>query len=100
MEENEVLPTGLCDTCQKETDEHKAIVLKGGVYFKCEQCGKTGVIRETAEYAKHVREAMTEKAKKETPKTHIPADYVHPTDSDGKYLPLGIAFNKCEEHGE
>lgn len=44
--EYEKLPSNsLCDTCQKEVDEHKALVEAGGVYFKCKECNNTGVIK-------------------------------------------------------
>jgi hypothetical protein len=72
MEDNEKLPGGLCEACEKEVAEHKAVVEAGGVYFMCEDCGVEGVIKGTAPLAKMARE----KLKVEAPK------------------PLGVKFSK------
>jgi hypothetical protein len=75
--ERDKIPTGLCADCKKELAEHKAIVDAGGIYFRCKQCGKNGVIRPEAELCKMVRDKM-----------EIPTG------------PCGIEFQTCKEHGE
>lgn len=56
MKEGERLPGGLCDACEKEVAEHKAIVASGGAYFKCADCGVEGVIKAN-DFTASVREA-------------------------------------------
>lgn len=53
--EHEKLPGGLCEKCEKEEAEHKAIVEAGGVYFRCVDCGVSGVIKATAPVAQVAR---------------------------------------------
>jgi ssDNA-binding Zn-finger/Zn-ribbon topoisomerase 1 len=76
--EHDKLPaTEPCDKCKAELAEHKQIVADGGIYFKCAQCGKSGVIKNTAPLCAMVREKMGVPAPK----------------------PCGVEFDKCEEHG-
>lgn len=49
---------GLCQRCEKENAEHKKEVEAGGVYWRCKDCGASGVIKHTADYSKAVRTAM------------------------------------------
>jgi hypothetical protein len=58
LEEREKLPGSLCNDCQKEVDQHAAIVAEGGIYWKCRDCKKGGVIWGSSELAKRVREKM------------------------------------------
>ena len=46
---------GLCTECAKERDEHAKIVAAGGVYWECDRCPASGVIKASSEYAKAVR---------------------------------------------
>lgn len=48
------LPAGLCLVCETEVKEHDAIVAAGGVYWRCEDCQQSGVIRPN-EFAAAVR---------------------------------------------
>ena len=73
--DGEVLPGGPCDACQKEMDAHAAIVRSGGIYFKCDECGRRGVVKPSP-FATAVRE----KADVKTPD------------------PVGLAFDHCYEH--
>jgi len=75
--ENERLPsTGVCSSCETELNEHVEIVAAGGIYFKCEACPATGVIRPSSGLAKKVREA------------HEMSDAV-----DGVFPSCGVAFD-------
>lgn len=76
LEASEQLPGDLCDGCEKEIVEHKAVVAAGGIYWKCDACNQQGVIKATAPICQTVREQSGIKP---------PA-------------PVGIAFDKCEEH--
>jgi hypothetical protein len=59
IEDNEKLPSQeLCDKCIKEIKEHSDEVARGGVYWKCDKCNHSGVIKHNAEYAKLVRKTM------------------------------------------
>ena len=49
---------GICDKCEAMFEEHHAIVERGGIYWKCSDCGSTGVVRETSELSIHVRKQM------------------------------------------
>jgi hypothetical protein len=58
MEEGERLPsTGPCDACKKEIEAHRAEVAKGGVYWRCADCAREGVIKASAPFAADVRKA-------------------------------------------
>jgi transposase-like protein len=48
-------PGSLCNSCEKEIEEHKAIVANGGVYWKCSNCKSEGVVKAEAELSKAVR---------------------------------------------
>lgn len=77
VEEYEKVPASQpCDACQKEIALHKEEVRKGGVYFRCKECGKSGVIRAEAEFSKMVREE----------------GHIAPPD------PIGVEFDKCSQH--
>ena len=57
--EGERLPSSQpCDTCKKEIEEHAKIVAEGGVYFRCADCKKQGVIKASAPLTRAVREKM------------------------------------------
>ena len=76
VREGERVPDNqICDTCEKEAAEHRAIVEAGGVYFKCDQCHQTGVIKDS-EFAKDVRK----RAGVEAPN------------------PIGVKFESCDQH--
>lgn len=68
--------SSLCDACAAELKEHEAIVADGGIYFKCDQCGSSGVIRGSAQLA----QALRRKTGKAAPE------------------PIGVRFETCEQH--
>lgn len=58
LEEGERLPASdLCDACKKEKKEHAEIVEAGGVYWECEDCPASGVVKGTSPFAQMVRKA-------------------------------------------
>jgi hypothetical protein len=57
VEDGDKIMGGLCPACQKERDEHRAIVVAGGVYFEC-KCGARGVVLADAPLAIAVREQL------------------------------------------
>ena len=54
----EKLPGGPCDDCNAEMEEHAEVVKAGGVYWRCEDCGRTGAIRHTSPFAQLVRDEL------------------------------------------
>jgi hypothetical protein len=66
-------PGGLCDVCKLERDTHAKFVSEGGVYFKCDDCNATGVIKSNS-FTQEVRE-----------KHNIPAPN-----------PVGVQFTKAD----
>jgi len=76
VEENEKLPASQpCKSCMDELKEHAEIVKAGGIYWKCGDCGQSGVIKKT-KFADMIRKAH----KIEAPKS------------------CGVEFVKCKEH--
>ena len=65
-----------CAKCRAEIDNHKAVVAEGGIYWKCKECTREGVILARSKYAKAVRKQLKVK----------------------KPDPCGIEFEKCIEH--
>lgn len=45
IDDNARVPSGLCTECEAEVKEHAAIVAAGGVYWQCEDCKRSGVIK-------------------------------------------------------
>ena len=78
LQEYEKLPGSLCDDCQKEMDEHAAIVAKGGVYWRCTKCNRSGVIRAESGFSRLIRQSN---------KLDLP-------DRGGKYKPCGVEFTE------
>jgi hypothetical protein len=64
-----------CETCQQQTEEHRAVVAAGGVYWKCRDCHSEGVIKAESSFAAMVRQ-----------KSGVPIPN-----------PVGVEFDK--EHG-
>lgn len=56
LDEYEKIPMGLCDECEAKDKEMHDVVKRGGVYWKCADCGSSGAIRAEAPLAKVVRE--------------------------------------------
>lgn len=55
---NERIPApDYCDKCKAELAEHKQIVAEGGIYWRCKDCGRAGVIRKN-EFCDRVRERV------------------------------------------
>jgi rubrerythrin len=46
---------GLCEECAAKREEHTALVRQGGIYWRCQICGSSGVIRPGTEFALMVR---------------------------------------------
>ena len=44
-----------CNACQQELKEHKEEVAKGGVYWQCNKCGSSGVIKATSGFSAEIR---------------------------------------------
>jgi hypothetical protein len=61
LEELEKVPHGLCQACEQEVALHKKLVEEGGIYWKCKDCGASGVIKDSP-LSKHVREQLNIKA--------------------------------------
>lgn len=81
VERHEKLPASEpCDECKAEIEEHKQIVKDGGVYFKCAECGRDGVIKDSP-FARRVREISVDVGR-----------------SKNVHKPCGIQFVKCTEH--
>jgi DNA-directed RNA polymerase subunit RPC12/RpoP len=77
--EHDKLPASRpCAKCRQELAEHKAIVEAGGLYFRCKECNKQGVIKAEAEFAKALRLQHNK-----------PAPEL-----------CGVEFEKCSDHGE
>ena len=58
VDEYEKLPSSEpCETCKLELKSHKEEVAKGGVYWKCDKCHNSGVIKVTSDFAAEVRKA-------------------------------------------
>jgi len=75
--EGERVPSnGPCDKCEAELVEHKALVAAGGIYWNCNSCSQSGVIKAQSELAKAVRRHAGIEA---------PA-------------PVGVQFETCDEH--
>lgn len=74
--ESERLPDSQpCTTCEAEIKAHADIVAQGGVYWRCTECKKAGVIKPCG-----LTEDARRAAQVETPN------------------PLGIEFAACKEH--
>lgn len=74
--EHERLPDSEpCNTCRDEITQHADIVAAGGVYFKCDECHKTGVIKKSP-----LADIVREHSNNPTP------------------APCGIQFGACSEH--
>jgi len=59
LEPDERVPGELCPRCQQELEEWDEIVLAGGLYWHCTECGAEGVLR-PCDYARDVREMALE----------------------------------------
>lgn len=53
--DHEKIPAGLCEKCEKEVEESKGEIQRGGVHVKC-KCGMTGVIKAYHPMAKEARD--------------------------------------------
>ena len=67
---------GICDECETELTIFQEELQKGGVFFKCLKCNKTGMIKGGAELAAIVRQE---------------AGIATPN-------PCGIEFEECSQH--
>ena len=77
IEEGDKLPGHEpCDSCKKEMEQHQAIVQAGGVFWKCNECNRQGVIKAESPISEIVRQKMGIKAPE----------------------PVGIEFEHCKQH--
>lgn len=53
--EHDRLPGSLCGPCEAESKQYDEIVKAGGVYWKCADCKRSGVIKADAEFARAAR---------------------------------------------
>jgi rubrerythrin len=44
--EHEKIPMGLCEACDKNEREIQETIEKGGIHWRCEDCGSAGAIKE------------------------------------------------------
>ncbi len=58
INDGERLPGNNCDECKEELELFDKVVAEGGIFWKCEDCKQTGVIRAASEMAKAVRKKM------------------------------------------
>lgn len=78
VEEREKVPSpNPCKDCAEEMRVHAEVVKKGGVYFRCEACATTGVIKAESKLAVETRKQNNIEAPD----------------------PCGIAFENCAQHG-
>jgi predicted RNA-binding Zn-ribbon protein involved in translation (DUF1610 family) len=77
LEPDERVPdNSVCEKCANELSEWADMVKRGGVYFKCRECGANGIVHAGTELAEQVRESQ---------KIAAPA-------------PVGMEFAACEQH--
>ncbi len=50
-----IVGTELCDGCKAELAEYEEIVRSGGVYWRCKDCGSSGVIKPNSTFCQMVR---------------------------------------------
>lgn len=101
IQDGQRLPaTQPCDTCLKNIEEHKKIVEAGGVYFECEDCKASGVIKGTARMSPLVREQHQrdeEKRRKANGQSLVEGWFTKPIHNKGNdlvYVPCGLRFTK------
>ncbi len=81
LDEYEKVPASdVCDKCKEELATFDDVIKSGGVYFKCKECGATGVIK----YNDGTKEFC---------------DAVRKTAGVPFGRPVGVELEKCEEHG-
>ena len=103
IEDEERLPGGLCEACEKEKNEHDAVVAAGGIHFKCASCKITGVIKASSELAKTVREHHQKQGQ-----NLVKGWFTEPIHTKGNslvYMPCGVEMNsencpKCRPNKE
>jgi hypothetical protein len=71
-----------CPKCAEEIRGEQTIVTNGGLFFRCKECGKTGIV--LPESGVKIR-------------ADIGKGYEKP-DEHGKYLACGIEFKACKQH--
>ncbi len=74
IHDNEHLPGDHCDECKEELEVFNKVVEEGGIFWKCDDCKQTGVIKAANPLSKAVRKKMEIAAPK----------------------PCGVAFTKKE----
>jgi len=57
LDQWERVPMGLCKECETQDREFAAEVERGGVHWKCADCGQSGVIKADTEFSRHIRES-------------------------------------------
>lgn len=56
------IPNGLCEQCEADVVMQNEVVKAGGIYWKCENCGRHGAIRAGHPLSKQIRNQMKIKA--------------------------------------
>jgi hypothetical protein len=52
------LPSGVCASCQEKNKQCEEMVVAGGIYWKCGDCGSMGAVSGDSELSKRVRAQM------------------------------------------
>jgi hypothetical protein len=76
--------SSLCAKCEELSKKELELVRQGGLFFRCKECGRGGVI--LANSALPIREKIDKE------KYAVP-------NADGLYPECGIEFDKCVQHG-
>lgn len=82
LEDNETVPdTEPCAKCQEDMQMQSDEIARGGVFFKCKECGTQGIVV----YSDSTK-AMCDEIRKQ-----VGVEFGQP---------CGVELNACEEHGE
>ena len=71
LSESEKIPMGLCASCRTAQDAVTAEAKKGGVLWRCKDCGSSGAFKAGSEPAKYFRELL----KKPDPKQVVGVEF-------------------------
>lgn len=80
---DEPIVQGLCTSCEDKFTADAETVLQGGMFFRCAECGKRGVIHK-CQFVDEFRASMGE-------------EYTHPNE-EGIYPAVFGEFENCSKH--